>query len=178
MQNAECRRERENSEFLSAFRILHSEFRNPAQVVIGGGRISREYGDAWAARRVHRVRAMRDAPPIRDRAFGFACDVIAAVGGASRAPAIQVIATQLVRSATSIGANLEEAKAASSRREFVRFAEISLREARETHYWLRIAIRAAMASDDTLAPLLDESDQLIRILTAIVLNTKRGVQNS
>ena len=121
---------------------------------------------------------MRDAPPIRDRAFAFACDVIAAVGGASRAPAMQVIATQLVRSATSIGANLEEAKAASSRREFVRFAEISLREARETHYWLRIAVRAAIASDDTLAPLLDESDQLIRILTAIVLNTKRGIQNS
>ena len=80
---------------------------------------------------------------------------------------------QLVRSATSVGANLEEAKAASSRREFTRMVEIALREAREAHYWLRIACHVNLAPDSVLRPLLTEADQLIRILTAIVINTKR-----
>jgi len=119
------------------------------------------------------VVAMEDNTPIRERIFGFACDVIVIVSRAPRAPGIQVIANQLVRAATSIGANLEEAKAASSRREFIRFAEISLREARETHYWLRLARHAELGPEDALTPLLNEADQLIRILTIIVVNTKR-----
>jgi four helix bundle protein len=88
-------------------------------------------------------------------------------------PGVRSVIEQLVRAATSVGANLEEAKAASTRREFIRFVEISLREARETHYWLRIAIAVKLTPVTTLQPLLEESDQLIRILTVIVLNTKR-----
>jgi len=116
---------------------------------------------------------MGNVAPIRERAFGFACNVIAVAGRMSRSPGIHVITNQLVKSATSIGANLEEAKAASSRREFARFADISLREAREAHYWLRITAHAKLAPEAALTPLLIEADQLIRILTAIVVNTKR-----
>jgi four helix bundle protein len=89
-------------------------------------------------------------------------------------PGVRSIVDQLVKAATAVGANLEEAKAASTRREFVRFVEISLREARETHYWLRIAIALRLAPDTAVQPLLGEADQLIRILSTIVLNTKRG----
>jgi four helix bundle protein len=96
----------------------------------------------------------------------------------SHSPGIHVIANQLVKSATSVGANLEEAKAASSRREFARFVDISLREAREAHYWLRIIAHGKLASQAALTPLLIEADQLIRILTAIVVNTKsRGLDS-
>ena len=119
---------------------------------------------------------MGTAVPIRDRVFGFACDVIAVVGRLPHSQGIHVIANQLVKSATSIGANLEEAKAASSRREFARFVDISLREAREAHYWLRIIAHAKLAPEAALTPLLIEADKLIRILTAIAVNTKhRGL---
>ena len=110
---------------------------------------------------------------IRDRTFRFACDVVTLALRIQPVSGVRSIIEQLVKSATSVGANLEEAKAASSRREFIRFVEISLREARETHYWLRIAIAVRLAPETTLKPILGEADQLIRILTAIVVNTKR-----
>jgi four helix bundle protein len=79
----------------------------------------------------------------------------------------------LLKSGTGVGANLEEAKAGSSRREFVRYVEISLREARESLYWLRICEALKLGSADNVRELKGEADQLVRILTAIVVNTKR-----
>jgi hypothetical protein len=60
--------------------------------------------------------------------------------GHPRAPlvGVRVIIDQLLKAGTAVGANLEEAKAGSSRKEFIRYVEISLREARESLYWLRI----------------------------------------
>jgi four helix bundle protein len=49
---------------------------------------------------------------------------------------------------------------------------ISLREARETHYWLRLLNAADILSERQLAPLLDEANQIVSILTTIVKNTK------
>ena len=91
------------------------------------------------------------------------------------APGIRSIVDQLLRAGTAVGANLEEAKAASTRREFVRYLEIALREAREALYWLRICSELRLGSDDQVRELQNESDQLVRILTAIVVNTKSGM---
>jgi four helix bundle protein len=78
----------------------------------------------------------------------------------------------LIKSATSVGANLEEAKAGSSKREFVRYVEIALREARETNYWLRICAALTLANADELHELVGESDQIARILGSITLKAK------
>jgi four helix bundle protein len=86
---------------------------------------------------------------------------------------VRVIIDQLLRAGTAVGANLEEAKAGSSRREFVRCVEISLREARETLYWLRICEALQLGSVEQARELRGEADQLVRILTAIVVSTKR-----
>ena len=80
---------------------------------------------------------------------------------------------QIMRSGTSIGANVEEAKAGSSKRDFVRYLEIALREARETVYWLRICIALKLHSGDELESLRNEGEQIGRILGAIVANSKR-----
>ena len=53
-------------------------------------------------------------------------------------PGVRCLVDQLLKAGTAVGANLEEAKAGSSKRDFVRYVEIALREARETVYWLRI----------------------------------------
>jgi four helix bundle protein len=109
---------------------------------------------------------------IRDRTFRFACDVARLALSLSTRPGVRCIVDQLLKAGTSIGANLEEAKAGSSRKDFVNRAEISLREARETVYWLRICLELQLAPRPQLEMLRGEGDQIARILATIVINTK------
>jgi four helix bundle protein len=68
-----------------------------------------------------------------------------------------------------VGASLEEAKAGHSRADFIAKCEISLKEARETHYWLRLIAETHIVDRDRLNPLLNACDEIVRVLTAIVL---------
>jgi len=78
------------------------------------------------------------------------------------------IATQLLKSGTSIGANVEEALAGQSRKDF--FAKMSLasKEARETNYWLRLIRDSGILNTDKIQAITDESEELCKILTSIV----------
>lgn len=82
-----------------------------------------------------------------------------------------VISKQVLRSGTSIGANAEEAVAAQSRKDFINKMSISLKEARETHYWLRLLDRSELTSIN-ISNHLVKSDEIISILSAIVKTTK------
>ena len=86
---------------------------------------------------------------------------------------VRELARQLLRSGTSIGANLEEAAAAQSTPDFRSKVAISRKEARETRYWLRLMVQADPSLKQRAAPLIDESRQLISILTTIKLNSER-----
>lgn len=77
------------------------------------------------------------------------------------------IGSQMLRAGTAIGANLEEARSAYSRRDLAARQTIALREARECHYWIRL-VRADQPRLDDLTPLLDEAEQIIAMLTASV----------
>ena len=81
-----------------------------------------------------------------------------------------VLSKQLIRSGTSIGANVEESVSAESRKDFSHKLNIALKEAREAHYWLRLlgASQSVPASD--LADHLAAADEIVRLLAAI---TKR-----
>jgi len=112
---------------------------------------------------------------IRERSFRYACEVARFALGVTRT-GTRPVTDQLLKSATSVGANLEEAKAASSRREFVRYIDIALREARESCYWLRICVALELEPKAEVERLRNEGDQIARILGAIVVKTKaRGV---
>jgi four helix bundle protein len=113
------------------------------------------------------------AKDIRDRAFSFGCRVARLALSLTPRPGVRALVDQLLRAGTAIGANLEEAKAASTRREFLRGVEISLREARESWYWLRIYEELALADSSQVRELISEAEALIRILTSIVISTKR-----
>ena len=78
------------------------------------------------------------------------------------------IANQLMRAGTAIGANLEEAKSAYSRRDLAAKYAISLREGRECHYWLRLIKADQPQLSEVIDPLLDECNQLIAMLTTTV----------
>ena len=113
------------------------------------------------------------AKDIRERAFAFGCRVARLALSLAPRPGIRSLVDQLLRSGTSIGANLEEAKAASTKREFLRDVEISLREAREAWYWLRIYKELQLGDPRTVLELVNEADSIVRILTSIVVSTKR-----
>lgn len=84
-----------------------------------------------------------------------------------------VISNQLLRSGTSIGANIEEAIAAQSRKDFIHKLSISNKEARETKYWLRLLKKSSLTNID-VTNQLDEIQQIINILTSIVKTTKEN----
>ena len=79
---------------------------------------------------------------------------------------------QLLRAGTSIGANLEEARAGQSRADFINKNAIALKEARETLYWLRLLTAADLVSEPRVAELRSEAEELTRILAAIIVSAK------
>lgn len=83
-----------------------------------------------------------------------------------------VLSKQLLRSGTSIGANVEEALAGQSRRDFLSKMSIASKEARETRYWLRLLQESGLVKIDVTQEL-DQIDEIIRILTSIVKTTSQ-----
>ncbi len=84
-----------------------------------------------------------------------------------------ILSKQLLRSGTSIGANVAEASAGQSRKDFIAKLSIASKEARETQYWLRL-LQASDLTEINVSPELTEVDELIRILTAIVKTTSQN----
>ncbi|MBK8489430.1 MAG: four helix bundle protein [Saprospirales bacterium] len=83
------------------------------------------------------------------------------------------IGRQILRSGTSIGANVSEALAAQSKKDFISKMAIASKESRETHYWLRLLKESHLAPID-LNPMLSDCEEIIRIQTAIV---KTSIEN-
>ena len=85
----------------------------------------------------------------------------------------KIIADQLLKSATSIGANIIEAQAASSKRDFTNFLNYSLKSANETKFWLGLLRDSGKKDRGIINPLLDEAKQLSSILASSILKLKR-----
>jgi four helix bundle protein len=121
----------------------------------------------------------RPHPGIHERTFQFSCALISFCRGIEMLSGVtRHVAVQLIKSGTSVGANVEEAKAAYSRREFALKNSIALKEAREALYWLRIMLACKLASTDQVEPLIDEANQLVAILTAIVKTARSRLKAS
>ena len=86
----------------------------------------------------------------------------------------RTLAQQLLRSGTSIGANIEESQAAESTADFIHKLSISLKEARETRYWLLLLSESELVKNSRLQPLLNELEELIKIISSIILSKKKG----
>lgn len=108
------------------------------------------------------------------RSFAFACEVVRFYRLISKRNEVpQALARQVLRSGCSIGANLEEAKSAQSRRDLLSKFSIALKEARETQYWLKLLTATQLVPAAETARLLQEAGELIAILTASVKRLKR-----
>jgi len=114
-------------------------------------------------------------PDITVRTFAFAVRVVRLCRTIERSAVNRVMVGQFLRSATSIGANIEEAQSGQSRADFLSKVTIALKEARESNYWLRLLIETDTVPRQRMVDLLIESNQLISILTSIVKSTKRSL---
>jgi len=85
-----------------------------------------------------------------------------------------VLSKQLLRSATSIGANVEEAMAGHSKKDFLAKVIISHKEARETRYWLRLIKHGNLISE-SIDGYINEVNEIINILSAIIRTTKKNL---
>ena len=109
---------------------------------------------------------------LEDRTLDFALRVIAFVEGIHNTTAGTIVGRQLMKSGTSIGANYREAGRAESKEDFVHKIAIAEKEAAETEYWLVVCQRAGLGPEG-VERLLDESRQLLAILTTICRNAKK-----
>lgn len=105
---------------------------------------------------------------LKERTFEFAVQTILMLRSVNTTMENDVVRHQLAKSATSIGANYEEAQAASSKRDFKQKVSIALKEAREAHYWLRIMKRTEIGDSARVSSLTREAYELKSILAAIV----------
>ena len=111
---------------------------------------------------------------IKHRAFQFSKDVLVSVSEAKFEKVFYSIFDQLVRSATSIGANLVEATAGSSKKDFLNFYVIALKSANETKYWLCLIKDSIQSDKNKVSELLQEADELSKIIASIIISIKQG----
>ena len=112
---------------------------------------------------------------LQNRLVDYAVRIIALSEALPETKAGKHISSQILRSGTSPAPNYGEAQSAESRADFVHKLKISLKELRETQTWLKIIANAHMVkSEAQLAPLLQETDELIAILFSSVETAKKG----
>ncbi|MHC4313516.1 MAG: four helix bundle protein [Planctomycetota bacterium] len=110
---------------------------------------------------------------MKERSFSFACRIVKLYQFLSRKRGGgEVLGRQVLRSGTSIGANLEEASAGQSKADFIFKCNIALKEARETYYWLRLLMTTQIVPIGRLRQLANESNELVAILTTIVKKSR------
>ena len=109
---------------------------------------------------------------LKHRTQQFAVRVIRMYSALPKDAVSQVLGKQVLRSGTSVGANYREASRGRSKAEFVAKIGDCLKEIAETEYWLELLVDAGSAATGKMAPLLDETRQLIAIFTTIDKNAK------
>jgi len=106
------------------------------------------------------------------KAYSFALEIIKIYKFLVNEKKEYVISKQMLRSGTSIGANIHEATASESKKDFIHKLGISVKEARETSYWLNLLKDSDYINDEQFKNLNSNCDEVIRILNSIILTTK------
>jgi four helix bundle protein len=109
---------------------------------------------------------------IQERSYAFAVRVVKLSRELGKGSTNRVLTSQLLRSGTSIGANVEEAIGGQSRKDFLSKLRIARKESRESHYWLRLLGDAEVGPRARLEEITSECEQITKILTAIILTTE------
>ena len=115
---------------------------------------------------------------VQEKSFHFAVQLVNYSRRLRKDSTDLVLTRQLLRSGTSIGANVEEALGGQSSKDFISKLAIAAKEARETGYWLRLLLETQPHDQQELANLLKECDGLLRMLNSIILTTRRKLTSA
>ena len=111
---------------------------------------------------------------VLDKSFNFAVRIVKLYKYLRYTIDERVLSTQILKSGTSIGANIREALRSSSRKEFIVKMNISLKEAYETEYWLEILFKVNAINDITFKALISKSGTIRRKLIASITTAKKN----
>jgi four helix bundle protein len=111
---------------------------------------------------------------IKGKSFEFAVRIINLYKYLDTNKKELILSKQILRSGTSIGANVEEAIAGQSKKDFVAKLSISLKEAKETHYWLRLLSRCEYIDEQMFKSIINDCDEIIVILTRILQTSRKN----
>jgi len=106
------------------------------------------------------------------RIYRFALDIIKFVDELQESTTCEIMGNQLLRSATSIGANVIEANAASSKKDYINFFNHALKSANETKFWLGLLRDSGKANKDKANGLLRETSEIANILASSIITLK------
>ena len=106
---------------------------------------------------------------VRERTYLYALDVLKFLETLPNDYVARAIGKQLLRSATSVGANVAEAKGSTSKRDFANFYSYSLKSANESKFWLGLLRDGGKAPADRVKPLLDETYELSNVLASSLM---------
>ena len=116
----------------------------------------------------------RTPQDIQRRTFDFGVRVIELVERMPRTLSGEVLARQLIRAGISVGANMQEADGAESKKDFIHKTTIAYKEVRESRYWLDTIKATVLKNDDEVITLRQEADELVRILFTIIKNARQS----
>ncbi|MDI6886003.1 MAG: four helix bundle protein [archaeon] len=109
---------------------------------------------------------------LSERLLDFAAGILRLVVRLNKTAIGRHIGNQLMRSATSSGANYEEACGAESKADFIHKMQLVLKELRESLYWLKLVKKSGLISDRDLQPLLSEVEELVKIVAKSIITAK------
>jgi four helix bundle protein len=112
--------------------------------------------------------------PIREKSYAFSLDIVIFSEKLIKKKEY-VMSKQILKSGTSIGANVEEAMQGQSKRDFIAKLQISLKEASETKFWLRLIRDSGYATQEEVAHLFAQIDEILPLLTSILKSSKRSL---
>ncbi|MBF8267209.1 MAG: four helix bundle protein [Dehalococcoidia bacterium] len=115
-----------------------------------------------------------DRPGIVERSVAYSLRIINLYRELEKDGVGRILGNQLLRSGTSIGANVHEAQGGQSKADFIAKMSIAHKEARESAYWLLLIRDANLVSANRIGDLYEETEQLIKILSSILLTSKTG----
>lgn len=116
---------------------------------------------------------MKTENVVQDKSYAFALRIVRLYRDLRDEKREYILSKQVVRSGTSIGANIEEAIGGQSRKDFISKMSIAYKEARATHYWLRLLRDSDILEADRAGPVVEDCEELLKLCGSIIRTTKQ-----